>query len=52
MTPDRLGYFLDDFWNFENVTKFVPSEPVLFRVCLANEWPYWPMNGLIDGFMA
>ena len=29
MIPDRLQYFLDDFWNFENFTKYRPSEPVL-----------------------
>ena len=25
MIPDRLQYFLDDFWNFENFTK---SDPI------------------------
>ena len=29
MIPDRLQYFLDDFWNFENFTKSRPSDPVL-----------------------
>ena len=35
MIPDRLGYFLDDFWNFENVTNFRPSEPTLLMDYLA-----------------
>ena len=29
MIPDRLQYFLDDFWNFEILTKSRPSETVL-----------------------
>ena len=35
MIPDRLQYFLDDFWNFENFTKSRPSEPVLLIDYLA-----------------
>ena len=32
MIPNRLRYFLDDFWNFENFTKYRPSEPVLLMI--------------------
>ena len=35
MIPDRLQYFLNDFWNFENFTKSRPSEPVLLIDYLA-----------------
>ena len=35
MIPDRLQYFLDDFWNFENFTKYRPSDPVLLMDYLA-----------------
>ena len=35
MIPDRLQYFLDDFWNLENVTKSRPSDPVLLIDYLA-----------------
>ena len=38
MIPDRLQYFLDDFWNFEKFTKSRPSEPVLLM-------HYWPIIG-------
>ena len=35
MIPDRLQYFLNDFWNFENFTKSRPSDPVLLMDYLA-----------------
>ena len=35
MVPDRLQYFLDDFWNFEKITKSRPSDPVLLIDYLA-----------------
>ena len=38
MIPDRLQYFLDDFWNFENFTKSRPSDPVLLIDYLASLW--------------
>ena len=28
MLPDRLQYFLDNFWNEQIVTKSGPSDPV------------------------
>ena len=27
MIPDRFQYFLDDFWNFENVVKIWTRKP-------------------------
>ena len=36
MIPDRLRYFLDDFWNFGNFTKSRPSDPVLLIDYLAS----------------
>ena len=38
MIPDRLQYFLDNFWNFENFTKYRPSDPVLLIDYLAYLW--------------
>ena len=35
MIPDRFQYFLDDFWNFENVTNSRPSGPALLIDYLA-----------------
>ena len=29
MIPDRLQYFLNDFWNFENFTKSRLPDPIL-----------------------
>ena len=34
MIPDRLQYFLDDFWNFENFTESGPMDPVFITKLL------------------
>ena len=38
MIADRSQYFLNDFWNFENVTKSRPLDPVLIMDYLAYLW--------------
>ena len=36
MIPDRLQYFLDDFWNDQKFTKSGPSDPVFITKILQN----------------
>ena len=31
MTPDQLQYFLDDFWNFQNVHQIWTHAPRIYR---------------------
>ena len=49
MIPDRLQYFLDDFWNFENFTKSRPSDPALLIPALLIDYLayLWPIMALL-----
>ena len=59
MIPDRLQYFLDDFWNFEQITKSRPSDPALLIDYLAHllliyglfmDWLPYRLQYFLDDF--
>ena len=49
MIPDRLQYFLNDFWNFENVTK---SRPLYLALLIDYFADLMFIYGLLNVFVA
>ena len=46
MIPDRLQYFLDDFWNFENfVNIWTRNPPNYYQHALNNTRKVWKLLG-------